>query len=29
MIEERHLWPLAFGVPCVIAATIMSPYIFA
>ena len=28
MIEERHLWPLAFGVPCVIAATIMSPYIF-
>lgn len=28
MIEERHLWPLAFGVPCVIAATIMSPYLF-
>ncbi len=28
MIEGRHLWPLAFGVPCVIAATIMSPYIF-
>jgi hypothetical protein len=28
MIEERHLWPLAFGVPCVIAATILSPYIF-
>lgn len=29
MIEERHLWPLAFGVPCVIAAVIMSPSVFA
>lgn len=28
MIEERHLWPLAFGVPCVIAAAITSPYLF-
>ncbi len=29
MIEERHLWPLAFGVPVVIAAVILSPSVFA
>jgi hypothetical protein len=29
MIEERHLWPLAFGVPSVIAAVILSPSVFA
>ncbi len=29
MIEERHLWPLAFGVPSVIAAVILSPSDFA
>lgn len=29
MIEERHLWPLAFGVPTVIAAVILSPSVFA
>lgn len=28
MIEERQLWPLAFGVPCVIAALILSPTLF-
>lgn len=28
MIEERHLWPLAFGVPVVIAAAILSPSLF-
>ncbi|MCA1633374.1 MAG: hypothetical protein LC802_06535 [Acidobacteria bacterium] len=28
MIEERQLWPLAFGVPCVIAALILSPSVF-
>jgi hypothetical protein len=28
MIEERYLWPLAFGVPGVIAATILSPSVF-
>lgn len=27
MIEERHVWPLAFGVPLTIAAMIMSPWI--
>lgn len=27
MIEERHVWPLAFGVPLTIAALIMSPWI--
>ena len=27
MIEERHVWPLAFGVPLTIAATILSPWI--
>jgi hypothetical protein len=29
MIEERHLWPLAFGVPSVIAAVVLSPSVFA
>lgn len=29
MIEEQHLWPLAFGVPSVIAAAILSPSVFA
>jgi hypothetical protein len=29
MIEERHLWPLAFGVPSVLAAVILSPSVFA
>jgi hypothetical protein len=28
MIEERHLWPLAFGVTCFIAALIASPNVF-
>ncbi len=27
MIEERHVWPLAFGVPLTIAAMILSPWI--
>jgi hypothetical protein len=27
MIEERHVWPLAFGVPLTMAALIMSPWI--
>src|SRR5688572_1787331 len=27
MIEERQVWPLAFGVPLTIAATILSPWI--
>ena len=26
MIEERRVWPLAFGVPLTIAATILSPW---
>jgi hypothetical protein len=29
MIEERQLWPLAFGVPLVIAALILSPGIYS
>ena len=27
MIEERHVWPLAFGIPLTIAAMILSPWI--
>jgi hypothetical protein len=27
MIEERHTWPLAFGIPLTIAAVIMSPWV--
>lgn len=27
MIEERHVWPLAFGVPLTAAAFIMSPWL--
>lgn len=27
MIEEHHVWPLAFGVPLTVAAMIMSPWI--
>ena len=27
MIEERQIWPLAFGVPLTIAAMILSPWI--
>ena len=27
MIEERHVWPLAFGVPLTIAALILSPWL--
>ena len=27
MIEERHVWPLAFGVPLVVSALILSPWI--
>ena len=27
MIEERHVWPLAFGVPLTIAAMILSPWL--
>lgn len=29
MIEERQLWPLAFGIPIVIAALILSPGIYS
>jgi hypothetical protein len=27
MIEERILWPLAFGIPTIIAAAILSPWV--
>jgi hypothetical protein len=27
MIEARHAWPLAFGIPLTIAAMIMSPWL--
>ena len=27
MIEERHTWPLAFGIPLTIAAMMMSPWL--
>ena len=29
MIEERQLWPLAFGIPVIIAALILSPGIYS
>jgi len=29
MIEERRLWPLAFGIPLVIAALILSPALYS
>jgi hypothetical protein len=27
MIEERRLWPLAWGVPLIVTATILSPWL--
>jgi hypothetical protein len=29
MIEEHQLWPLAFGIPMIIAALILSPWIYS